>query len=205
MVLVVIVNDQTLECIAHGFPPFVVLIEYMPPVHIAVFIDHQKHLLEMQAEICALHIRGQKLPHSIRQPSRGHIPAMRQKRVDLHMHPARARDLDVPGRKLELQPVAPPVSASARHLCFAEGAQIERRRLKEICGFFQRELQFLAAHFAAVRKCGQSACFLRGFGNDGLNLFCFCCKSFFVHASRSFLFNKSVGDVVIASYSFCVA
>ena len=65
---------------------------------------------------------------------------MRQERVDLHMDPSRARDLDVPGRKLELQPVAPPVSASARHLCFAEGAQIERRGFKEIRGFFQREL-----------------------------------------------------------------
>ena len=91
MVLVVIVNDQTLECIAHGFPPFVVLIEYMPPVHIAVFIDHQKHLLEMQPEIRVLHIRAQKLSHGVRQPSRGHIPAVRQERIELHVYPARAR------------------------------------------------------------------------------------------------------------------
>ena len=34
MVLVVIVNDQAFQRIAYGFPPFVVLIEYMPPVHI---------------------------------------------------------------------------------------------------------------------------------------------------------------------------
>ena len=106
----------------------------------------------MQAEIRVLHISRQKLPHRVCQPSRGHIPAMRQKRVDLHMHPARARDLDVPGRELELQPVAPPVSANARHLRFAECAQMECRGLKEIRGFLQRELQFLAAHFAAVRK-----------------------------------------------------
>ena len=140
MVLVVIVNDQTLECIAHGFPPLVVLIEYMPPVHIAVFIDHQKHLLEMQAEIRVLRIGRQKLPHGVRQPSRGHIPAMRQKRVDLHVDPARARDFNVPGRELELQPVAPAIPADARHLRFAEGAQIERRGFKEIRGFFQRKL-----------------------------------------------------------------
>ena len=159
----------------------------------------------MQPEIRVLHICAQKLPHRVRQPSRGHIPAVRQKRVDLHMHPARARDLDVPGRELELQTVAPPVSANARHLCFAEGAQMECRGFKEIRGFFQRKLQFFRIHFAAVRKCGQSACFLRGFGNDGLDLFHFCYKSFFVHTSCSFLFNKSVGDVVIASYSFCVA
>ena len=205
MVLVVIVNDQAFQRIAYGFPALVVLIEYVPAIHVAVFVDHQKHLLEMQAEIRVLRIGRQKLPHRVCQPSRRHIPAVRQERIELHMYPARARDFNVPGRELELQPVASPVSASARHLCFAEGAQIERRRLKEICGFLQRELQFLAAHFAAVRKCGQSACFLRSFGNDGLNLFCFCCKSFFVHASRSFLLNKSVGDVVIASYSFCVA
>ena len=86
------------------------------------------------------HIRGQKLPHGVRQPRRGHIPAVQQKRVDLQMDPSRARDFNVPGRELELQPVAPPVSASARHLCFAEGAQIERRGFKEIRGFFQREL-----------------------------------------------------------------
>ena len=107
-------------------------------------------------------------------------------RIDLYMHAARARDFNVPGRELELQTVAPPVSASARHLCFAEGAQIERRRLKEICGFFQRELLFFQIHFAAVRKSGQSAGFLRGFGNDGLDLFCFCCKLVFVHGSNSF-------------------
>ena len=61
MVLVVIVNDQAFQGIAHGFPPLVVLIEYVPAVHVAVFVDHQKHLLEMQAEVCALHIRGQEL------------------------------------------------------------------------------------------------------------------------------------------------
>ena len=205
MVLVVIVNDQAFQRIAYGFPPFVVLIEYMPPVHIAVFVDHQKHLLEIQAEIRVLHIGRQKLPHRVCQPSRGHIPAMRQERVDLHMDPARARDLDVPGRELELQPVAPPVSANARHLRFAECAQIERRRLKEICGFFQRELQFLAAHFAAVRKRRQRIGFLQSPADDRLDLLHFFCKAFFVHTSRSFLFNKSVGDVVIASYSFCVA
>ena len=186
MVLVVIVNDQAFQRIAYGFPPLVVLIEYVPAIHVAVFVDHQKHLLEMQAEIRVPHIRGQELTHRVCQPSRGHIPAVRQECIELHVYPARARDFNVPGRELELQPVAPPVSASARHLCFAEGAQIERRRLKEICGFFQRELQFLAAHFAAVRKCGQSACFLRSFGNDGLNLFCFLCKAFFVHNYISF-------------------
>ena len=152
MVLVVIVNDQAFQRIAYGFPALVVLIEYVPAIHVAVFVDHQKHLLEMQAEIRVLHISRQKLPHRVCQPRRGHIPAVRQERIELHMYPARARDFNVPGRELELQPVAPPVSASARHLCFAEGAQIERRRLKEICGFFQRELQFLAAHFAAVRQ-----------------------------------------------------
>lgn len=131
MVLVVIVDDQTFERIAYGFPPLVVLIEYVPAVHVAVFVDHQKHLLEMQAEIRVLRIGRQKLPHRVCQPSRGHIPAVRQQRIELHMYPARARDFNVPGRELELQPVAPPVSASARHLCFAEGAQIERRRLKE--------------------------------------------------------------------------
>ena len=80
MVLVVIVNDQSLERIAHSFPSLVVLIEYMAPIHVAVFINHQKHLFEMQPEVCALHIRGQKLPHGIRQPSRGHIPAVRQEK-----------------------------------------------------------------------------------------------------------------------------
>ena len=160
MVLVVIVNDQAFQRIAYGFPALVVLIEYVPAIHVAVFVDHQNHLLEMQPEVCALHIRGQKLPHGVRQPSRGHIPAVRQQRIDLHMHPARARDLDVPGRKLKLQPFAPPVSASARHLCFAEGAQIERRGFKEIRGFLQRELQFLAAHFTAVRKRRQRIGFL---------------------------------------------
>ena len=112
----------------------------MPAVHVAVFVDHQKHLLEMQPEIRVLHIGCQKLPHRVRQPSRGHIPAMRQKRVELHMHPARARDFNVPGRELELQTVAPPVSASARHLCLADLAQIKRRRFKKIRGFFQRKL-----------------------------------------------------------------
>ena len=58
MVLVVIVDDQTFERIAYGFPPLVVLIEYVPAVHVAVFVDHQKHLFEMQAEVCALHIRA---------------------------------------------------------------------------------------------------------------------------------------------------
>ena len=94
----------------------------------------------MQAEIRVLRIGRQKLSHGVRQPSRGHIAAVRQECIELHVYPARARDLNVPGRKLILQPITPPVSASARHLCFAEGAQIERRRLKEICGFFQREL-----------------------------------------------------------------
>ena len=159
----------------------------------------------MQPEIRVLHIRAQKLSHGVRQPSRGHIPAVRQERIELHVYPARARDFNVPGRELELQPVAPPVSASARHLCFAEGAQIERRRLKEICGFFQRELQFFQIHFAAVRKCRQRIGFLQSPADDRLDLLHFLCKAFFVHASRSFLFNKSVGDVVIASYSFCVA
>lgn len=140
MVLVVIVNNQALERIAHSLPSLVVLIEYVPAIHVAVLINDKEHLLEMQAEIRVLHIRGQKLPHGIRQPSRGHIPAMRQERIELHMYPARARDFDVPGRELELQPIAPPVSASARHLCFAEGAQIERCGFKEIRGFFQREL-----------------------------------------------------------------
>ena len=131
VILVVIVDDQTFERIAYGFPPLVVLIEYVPAIHVAVFVDHQKHLLEMQAEIRVLRIGRQKLPHRVCQPSRGHIPAVRQQRIELHVYPARARDFNVPGRELELQPVAPPVSASARHLCFAEGAQIERRRLKE--------------------------------------------------------------------------
>ena len=73
MVLVVIVNDQTLECIAHGFPPFVVLIEYVPAIHIAVFIDHQKHLLEMQAKIRVLRIGRQKLPHRVCPVSYTHL------------------------------------------------------------------------------------------------------------------------------------
>lgn len=60
--------------------------------------------------------------------------------IELHMYPACARDFNVPGRELELQPITPPVSANARHLRFAEGAQIERRGFKEIRGFFQREL-----------------------------------------------------------------
>lgn len=122
MVLVVIVNDQAFQRIAYGFPSLVVLVEYMPSVHITVFVDHQKHLLEMQTEIRMLHISRQKLPHGVCQPSRGHIPAVRQERIELHVYPARARDFNVPGRELELQPVTPPVSASARHLCFAEGA-----------------------------------------------------------------------------------
>lgn len=199
MVLVVIVDDQTFERIAYGFPAFVVLIENVPPIHIAVFVDHQKHLLEIQAEIRVLHIGRQKLPHRVCQPSRGHIPAVRKKRVDLHMDPSRARNLNMTRRELELQPITPPVSASARHLCFAEGAQVERRCLKEIRGFLQRELQFLAAHFAAVRKCGQSACFLRSFGNDGLNLFCFCCKSFLVQRSNSFLLYFLKKTVILKS------
>ena len=199
MVLVVIVDDQTFERIAYGLPALIVLIENVPPIHIAVFVDHEQHLPEMQAEVRVLHICAQKLPHRVCQPSRRHIPAVRQERIELHMYPARARDFNVPGRELELQPVAPPVSASARHLCFAEGAQIERRRLKEICGFFQRELQFLAAHFAAVRKCGQSACFLRSFGNDGLNLFCFYCKSLLVHRSNSFLLYFLKKTVILKS------
>lgn len=122
VILVVIINDKSFQRVADRFPAFVVLIENVPPIHIAVFVDHEQHLPEMQAEVRVLHIGCQKLPHGIRQPSRGHIPAVRKKRVDLHMHPACARDLDMPGRELELQPVAPPVSASARHLCFAEGA-----------------------------------------------------------------------------------
>ena len=205
MVLVVIVDDQTFERIAYGFPAFVVLIENVPPIHIAVFVDHQKHLLEMQAEIRVLRIGRQKLPHRVCQPRRGHIPAVRQERIELHVYPARARDLDVPGRKLELQTVAPPVSANARHLRFAKCAQMECRGLKEIRGFFQRELQFLAAHFAAVHKHRQRIGFLQSPADDRLDLLHFLCKAFFVHTSRSFLFSKSVGDVVMASYSFCVA
>ena len=112
----------------------------MPPIHIAVFVDHEQHLPEMQAEVRVLHIGCQKLPHGIRQPSRGQIPAVRQKRVDLHMDPSRARNPNMTRRKLILQPIAPPVSANARHLCFTEGAQIERRGFKEIRGFFQRKL-----------------------------------------------------------------
>ena len=112
MVLVVIVNDQAFQRIAYGFPALVVLIEYVPAIHVAVFVDHQKHLLEMQAEIRVLRIGRQKLPHRVCQPSRRHIPAVRQERIELHMYPARARDFNVPGRELELQPVASPVSAS---------------------------------------------------------------------------------------------
>ena len=111
MILVVIVNDQAFQRIAHSFPALVVLIEYMPSIHIAVFVDHKEHLLEMQAEICVLHIGRQELPHRIRQPCCGHVPAVRQKRADLHMHPARACDFDMPGRELELQPVAPSATA----------------------------------------------------------------------------------------------
>lgn len=37
---------------------------------------------------------------------------------------------------------------------------MERRGLKEIRGFLQRELQFLAAHFTAVRKRRQRIGFL---------------------------------------------
>ena len=107
MVLVVIVDDQAFQRIAHGFPALIVLIEYVPSVHVTVFVDHQKHLLEMQPEVCMLHIGRQKLPHGVRQPSRGHIPAVRQERVNLHMNPARARDLDVPGRELERRPYPP--------------------------------------------------------------------------------------------------
>lgn len=81
MVLVVIVNDQAFQRIAYGFPPLVVLIEYVPAIHVAVFVDHQKHLLEMQAEIRVPHIRGQELTHRVCQPSRGHIPAVRQERM----------------------------------------------------------------------------------------------------------------------------
>ena len=159
----------------------------------------------MQPEIRVLHIRDQKLPHGIRQPRCGHIPAVRQKRVDLHMYPACTCDLDVSGRELELQPVASAIPADARHLRFTDGAQIEGRGLEEIRGFFQCELQFLAAHFAAVRKRRQRIGFLQSSADDRLDLLHFLCKAFFVHASRSFLFNKSVGDVVMASYSFCVA
>ena len=130
MVLVVIVNDQAFQRIAYGFPALVVLIEYVPAIHVAVFVDHEKHLLEMQAEIRVLHIRGQKLPHGVRQPRCGHIPAMRQQRVDLHMDPSRACDLDMPRRKLELQPFASAISADTRHLRFTEGAQVERRGFK---------------------------------------------------------------------------
>ena len=205
VLLVVIVNDQTLECIAHGFPALVILIEYMPSFHVAVFVDHQEHLLEMQTKICALHISRQKLPHRVRQPRRGHIPAMRQERIDLHMHPACARDLNVPGQELERQPFASAISADARHLRFAEDTQMECCSLKEIRGFLQRELQFFAAHFAAVRKRRQRIGFLQSPADDRLDLFHFFCKAFFVHTSRSFLFSKSVGDVVMASYSFCVA
>ena len=132
MVLVVIINDQAFQRIAYGFPALVVLIEYVPAIHVAVLINDKEHLLEMQPEVCVLHIRGQELPHRVRQPRCGHIPAVRQQRVDLHMHPACARDLDMSGRELELQPVAPPVSANARHLRFAECAQMECRGLKDI-------------------------------------------------------------------------
>ena len=73
MVLVVIVNDQALERIAYGFPPLVVLIEYVPAIHVAVFINDKEHLLEIQAEIRVLRIGRQKLPHRVCQPSRGHM------------------------------------------------------------------------------------------------------------------------------------
>ena len=56
-----------------------------------------------------------------------------------------------------------------------------------------------------VRQRRQRIGFLQSPADDRLDLLHFFCKAFFVHASRSFLLNKSVGDVVIASYSFCVA
>ena len=186
MVLVVIVDDQTFERIAYGFPTLVVLIEYVTPIHVAVFVDHQKHLLEMQPEIRVLHIRGQELTHGVCQPSCGHVTAMRQERIDLHMHPARACDLNVPGRELEPQPVAPPIFANARHLRFTEGAQVERRGFKEIRGFLQRELQFLAAHFAAGRNRRQRIGLLQSPADDRLDLLHFLCKAFFVHNYISF-------------------
>ena len=56
-----------------------------------------------------------------------------------------------------------------------------------------------------VRQRRQRIGFLQSPADDRLDLLHFLCKAFFVHTSRSFLFNKSVGDVVMASYSFCVA
>ena len=124
--LVIIRNKSSFDGVADRLPPLVVLIEYVPPIHVTVFVDHQKHLSEMQPEIRVPHIRGQELTHGVCQPSCGHVPAVRQERIELHMYPARARDLDMSGRKLEPQPVAPTISASARHLLFAEGTQVER-------------------------------------------------------------------------------
>ena len=199
MILVIVVNNQAFQRIAYGFPALVVLIEYVPAIHVAVFVDHQKHLLEMQPEIRVLHIRGQELPHGVCQPSCGHIPAVRQECIELHVYPARARDLDVPGRKLELQSVAPPIPASARHLCFAESSQIKRRRLKEICGFFQRELQFLPDHFAAVCNCRQCIGFLQSPADDRLDLLHFLCKVLIIHRSNSFLLYFLKKTVILKS------
>ena len=132
---------------------------------------------------------------------------MRQKRVELDVEPAgiQAEGLHAAGNADGIQHRPLRIPARAGRGLFAQAAQLQRRRLELIRGLLQGLLQLLRRHDAAVCERDQAAGFRESVADQLLQAR-HIPLHIFAHVSYSrFRIRRSVEDVVMASYSFCVA
>ena len=202
--LVVIRNQPALDGVGYRFPAFIVLIENMPSVHTAVFINHQHGLPEKRQLASARLVVIQQAADGIAEPFRWPVAAVGEQGVELDMQPTVAKLLH---RACDFHPGQlrkTSIAAGTWAMLFAQFPHRNSGMFKTTRDPFQMLLQLLRGWHVLTSQRSQTLRLTHDPPCQPLHLFNILFQ--LVHDSAAFLLaRRSVGEVVIASYSFAVA
>ena len=129
-ILVIVGDHPALDGVADRFPALVVLVEDMPAIHIAVFLDHQQCAIEMRKLSTAGFIGVQQLHQRFCQPCGRLKPAVGQQGIDADMKPVDADTFHAAHHLQRTKGAAPFIPACAGTLLLAEAAKLQGGILK---------------------------------------------------------------------------
>ena len=203
--MIVVREQPAFERVADGFPALVVLIEDLSVVNITVLLDHQRGPVFVERELSAGgRVSVKESADRICEPCRRLVSAMREQCVDLNMEPGVFQHLNGAGDLEGRQPWPPHIAARAGRGAFAQTPQLQRGPLELIRDGFQGPLYFVRVRVPGIRQRNESARFGKRISDQGLQMGHIRFQD--AHSPPPFLrIRRSVEDVVMASYSFCVA
>ena len=202
-VLVVVRDEPALDGVAHRLPPLVVLIENVAALAPGVLVDHQQRPVEKRQLAPLRLVLIQQSADGVAEPLRGLEPAVGQQGVQRDMEPVIPQQLHRPGNLQGREDGPGAVAPGAGAVPLAQLAHLQGCALKLRRRLLQRLLQLVRIGRPAIRQRGQYPGLTEGVVGQLLKAGGVLSEA---HLPPSFRrVRRSVGEVVMASYSFWVA